>query len=283
MVRLRQPGIAYGADGAEAKGRASPGPWQRNSATVPTRVRAAGAQVHWVLQLIEWQVLDLFEAEFFALVDVQGARQGGGQQCRGPRSLPTELDVRWNSGASGREGERGIRLAIARHRSGHVMVGQDPGGGSAYRRMGGQRAIDRVPQTRRIPRPSQEVEVEGRVELVGPEIVGKAIDVRKPDLADQNSGVGIGIRQDAPAAVDLMQLVAVSVGMLAGTGRSGDLGQGRVLHEQHCRVDPDAGDAAVEPEAQHCLVLGPNVGVAPVLSLIHISEPTRLGMISYAV
>ena len=43
-----------------------------------------------------------------------------------------------------------------------------------------------------------------------------------------------------------------------------DLGELRVLDEQRSGVDPEPGDAAVEPEAQHVLVLGPDVRVRPV-------------------
>ena len=163
-----------------------------------------------------------------------------------------------------RERKRRILLAVPRHRSGNVVVRKDPRGGGAHRRVRCQRAVDRLSQARRVPGPSQEVEIEGGVKLVGPQVLGKALDVGKPDLPDQDPGVGIGIRHGPPAAVYLMQLVAIRVGMLAGPGCRRNLRQGRVLHQQHRRIDPDTGHATVEPEAEHGLVFGSNVRVAPV-------------------
>ena len=76
-------------------------------------------------------------------------------------------------------------------------------------------------------------------------------------------GVGVGDR--APAAVDVVQLVAVVVsGARPGPARPGTSGSVGVLDQQRRRVDADAGDAAVEPEPQDVLVLAAHVGVVPV-------------------
>ena len=61
-----------------------------------------------------------------------------------------------------------------------------------------------------------------------------------------------------------MQLVAIGEGMLARSAVRRLLGELRVLDEECRGVDPHTGDAAIEPEAEHVLVLGPDLGVCPV-------------------
>ena len=61
-----------------------------------------------------------------------------------------------------------------------------------------------------------------------------------------------------------MGLVSIGERVLAGPGIGAFVAKLRVLHQQRCRIDADAGRASVEPEAQHVLVLRPDVGVRPV-------------------
>ena len=72
--RLAEPRLARRARRAEPERRLVAGPRQRHPAPVATRVDAAGADVHRVLELMLGQVLDLVEAELVALVDVERAR-----------------------------------------------------------------------------------------------------------------------------------------------------------------------------------------------------------------
>ena len=65
-------------------------------------------------------------------------------------------------------------------------------------------------------------------------------------------------------AVDVVQLVAVLGGVLAGALLLADLGQVGILDQQGRGVDAHARDAAVEPEPQDVLVLAAHVGVVPV-------------------
>ncbi len=48
-----------------------------------------------------------------------------------------------------------------------------------------ERLLDRGAELRGVPGAREEVEVEGGVELVGPEVLREPIDVREPDLADE--------------------------------------------------------------------------------------------------
>ena len=130
--------------------------------------------------------------------------------------------------------------------------------------MGLERVDDAPAQRGRLPRAGEEVEVERRVQLVGPEVAGEALAVGQPDLADEHARRLVGVGDAPPAAVQVVQLVAVDERVVAGRVDRVDLGQVGVLHRQGGRVDAHAGRAAVEPEAQHVLVLAPDVGVLPV-------------------
>ena len=119
-----------------------------------------------------------------------------------------------------------------------------------------ERRIDRRAHRARLPRAREEVEVEGGVQLVRAEVAREPLGVGQPDLADEHARLGVAVGDRAPPAVDLVQLVPVDERVLAGSAVRLLLAELRVLHEQGGRVDPHAGDAAVEPEAQDVLVLG---------------------------
>ena len=115
-----------------------------------------------------------------------------------------------------------------------------------------------------LPRAGEEVEVEGGVQLVWPQVADEPLRVRHPDLAHEHARLGVGVGDRAPPAVDVVQLVPVGERVLAGGARRILLGEQRILDEQGRRVDAHARDAAVEPEAQHVLVLEPHLGMRPV-------------------
>ena len=236
-------------------------PGQRHAASVSPRVDPAGAVVHRVLDEVAGQVLDLGEAELVALIDVEAARQRGDEQRRGARPVEAEARVGGHAEALLQEREGRVFAAVPGDRPRHVVVAEHPRARGADRGVGGERRRDGRAEGSRAPRPRQEVEVEGRVHLVGPEVGREPLDVGHPDLADEHARAGVGVGDRAPRPVDVVQLVAVFgrvVGLLA------DLGQIGVLDEQGGRVDAHAGDAAVEPEPQDVLVLAADVGVVPV-------------------
>ncbi len=173
-------------------------------------------------------------------------------------------EVGWRALALGLKGEARVGAPVAGDRARDVVVGEHPGRGRVDRRVGGERRLDRLPHRTRLPRARQEVEVEGRVQLVRTQVAREPLGVGHPDLADQDPRLLVGVGDRAPPAIDLVQLVAVDEGMLAGAASGRLLGQVGVLDQQRGRVDPYAGDAALEPEAQDVLVLGPDVGVLPV-------------------
>ena len=90
-----------------------------------------------------------------------------------------------------------------------------------------ERRLDRGPRGTGLPRAGEEVEVERGVELVGAQVAREALDVGQPDLADEHPGLVVAVGDRAPAAVDLVQLVAVGERMLARGGVRPLLGERR--------------------------------------------------------
>ena len=118
-------------------------------------------------------------AELVALVDVQRAGQRGAEECR--RACPTPPEVEVGRACRGACGRRRTTCPPARSGS---PAGSRRGWRSARwpaRRPGrGRRASRRSTRAGRgVPRPGQEVEVEGGVELVRPEVLREALDVRR--------------------------------------------------------------------------------------------------------
>jgi hypothetical protein len=72
-----------------------------------------------------------------------------------------------------------------------------------------ERGVDRRAKLYTVPRAGEVVEVEGGVQLVGPEVTGEALGVGQPDLADEQPRLVIVVRDGAPSAIDVVQLVAV--------------------------------------------------------------------------
>ena len=219
--------------------------------------------MHRVLDLGQ-RDLDLVEAQLVALVDVQRAGQGRREECGGPSPTSTLLEVRRRPEPLPVEGERRVPAAIARDRPGDVVVRQHPGGRSPDRGVCRERRVDRRAQAGGVPGPGHEVEVEGGVQLVRPQVAGETLDVLEPHLADQDTRAGIPVGDRPPRPIDVVELVAVVDGMGARPGLGRDLRHVGVLDQQRGGVDADPGGAAIEPEAEDRFVLGTDVGVVPV-------------------
>ena len=171
----------------------------------------------------------------------------------GRRSLPLRL-----------ERERRVGSPVPRHGARHVVVRQHPGRRGIDRSVRGQGRFDRLPQACRLPRAGQKVEVESRVHLIRAQVPRESPGVGEPHLADQHARLVVAVRDRAPAAIDVVELVAVHERVVPVAVLELELGKHGVLHEERRRVDPDACDASVEPEAEDLLVLGPDVGMGPV-------------------
>ena len=87
-------------------------------------------------------------------------------------------------------------------------------GGAPTCGMGGERVVDDRADRPAIPRAAQELEVEGRVQLVGPKVARVLLGRRKPDLADHHALAVVGIGDPAPRTVDVVHLGPVLVGQV---------------------------------------------------------------------
>ena len=257
-LRLRQPGLRAGRGGREAERRINTGPRQRHPAAVPAGVGAAGPVPDRVLTQLVRDVLDLPQPEFLALVEVDRAGQRHGEERGGPGPAGAEIQVDRLAVVTPVEAERAVGPAVPGQVPVHVVVGQHPGG----RRAGGgverQRAVDHRAQLGGVPGTAQIGKVEHRVQLVPAQVAGQPRGIGQPDLADQYPA-GVFVGDLAPGPVDIVHVVAVGIGR-----RARGLGQRRVLGQQRGGIDPDAVDAAIEPEPQDVLELLPHLRVGPV-------------------
>jgi hypothetical protein len=78
------------------------------------------------------------------------------------------------------------------------------------------RVVDRRPEAGCLPGTTEEVEVEGGMQLVRPQVTGEPDGVGQPDLADQNAGLRVAVGDRAPTAVNLVELVPVGERVLSG-------------------------------------------------------------------
>ena len=102
------------------------------------------------------------------------------------------------------------------------------------------------------------------MELARLEVLREPIHVREPQLADEDPGPRIAVGDGTPAAIDVVELIAVGVRVAAGPRLGRDLRQARILDQQGRRIDPDPGGPAVQLEADDVLVLATDVGMVPV-------------------
>src|SRR6266511_2675022 len=161
-----------------------------------------------------------------------------------------------------------VPVAPAGGETDHVVVRQRPNRPAAFgdRRL---RALDDVAQRGRVERGVDEREVERELELVPlPVVRGHHDRVEHVRLADQHAGGFVLLADLPPAAVDVVHLGAVhAVDGLEAVRvlRIGRLvAQLAVVDEPVSDVDPEAGDPAVEPEAQDVVERVADARVPPV-------------------
>ncbi len=149
------------------------------------------------------------------------------------------------------EAARGARL---------VVVGEEP---RRPRRAIGERleVVDRRAERVRVPRQLDEDEVVREMQLVaGGEVADDAMQVLQRDLADDHPVVVL-VDHAADPAQALVDRVPV---LVVPAGRADVVAQERVLRDLVDRVEPQAVDAAVHPEADHVVHRGLDLGVVPV-------------------
>ena len=110
----------------------------------------------------------------------------------------------------------------------------------------------------RIAAASQGCDMKSKLNAVwsspGRRYLREAIDVGEPQFTDQDPRPRITVGDGTPAAVDVVELVAVGIRVATRPGLRRDLREGWILDQQGCRVDPDPGRTAVQPEAEDLLV-----------------------------
>ena len=125
--------------------------------------------------------------------------------------MPHDVEVETGRG----EREPGAGSAVPGDDAGGVVIGQHPGRRGADRLQGRQGQVDDVALRRRRPLTHQGVEVEGGVQLVGPDIPGEFVGRGDPRLGDENAraelGVGVRVRDGSPAAQDVVDVGLVEV------------------------------------------------------------------------
>src|SRR5262249_61834413 len=107
---------------------------------------------------------------------------------------------------------RGAR--VGRGLPGGVVVGEPPGRGGADRIVCAHRGVDRLPKRLGLPWREKKVEVERGVELVVPDVLREALGVVHPGFRDEYARFLVAVSERTPAAVDLVNLVAVPMRMV---------------------------------------------------------------------
>ncbi len=234
-VADRQPRL--GAVGGEAGARLA-GPRHRRAALVAVAGRIAGPVRHRVER--ERRVeLDVGQADLVAVVEERRAAQGEEQHQRGART-------------------RLVAAGPARGEPACVVVGARPHRPGARRQPLLDRLHDRA-HLRHVQGRVHEEEVEREVELVLARAVvrDQLVDLEHVGLAHEDA---VAVGDPPPALEDVVHLGAVHgedltraalahLGVIVGRGRR-VVAQVAVLDDRVADVDPEAGDPAVEPEAQ---------------------------------
>ena len=130
-----------------------------------------------------------------------------------------------------------------------------------------------LPQTRRVPRGLEVVEVERGVQLVGPQVGGQPLRRGHPHLAHEGLRGVVGVRHPAPLPEHVVDPRLVPLRRVVDLAQDRHLGVDlglpghRVavgLDQPVRHVDAEAVHAAVEPEPQRLLELRVHIGVGPV-------------------
>ncbi len=141
----------------------------------------------------------------------------------------------------------------------HVVVAEHPGGGGAHDVVGGQRVLDHLALVDRAPRGLEVPEVERLLELVGPHVERAALGRLDPGLGHHHPVARVGVEDLAPLLVHRVHAVLVPHRGTAAAGvgvvvedlvLAGPVRQALLLDQAVRDVDPEAVDAAVEPEPQ---------------------------------
>ena len=151
----------------------------------------------------------------------------------------------------------------------HVVIREHPRDRGADRVGGAVGRVDRLDVRIAIPGGLQEVEVERLVVLVRSQVEREALGV-DPGLGDHHRVAVRRLEHRSPTPVDLVDAVAVPVGVVERLGRLEDVldvldvGVLGVLDHAVGDIDAEAVDATVEPEAEDVVELGPDLFVLPV-------------------
>ena len=238
-----------------------------------------------VLQFGPWNIGDLEQSEFFALIDVRRAGQRQLQQNRGPCPARAQRPVLHVTAAIAQQpilgdlvvaAGRNLRQAISAGMAGHVVVAHHPCGGRTGFARGGQPAGDRAAHPLRGPIRLGKFEVEYL-----PELIGARIQVL-PRRIDPRFGHGeprrvVFVEHSAPLAVDVVQFVAV-VHRVAAVGGEHVILQRPIVEvvavhvlDQTLRgVDAEPIHAAIGPEPDRVEIIASDLLVVPVqIGLTH--------------
>jgi len=216
--------------------------------------------------------VDIGQAEFLPVIDEYRTGQRQQHQCHRPGPRQTRCAA-----------------AISGHLTVHVMIGQRPG----RRRVGQlgrhQRVLDRRADLGGVEIGSHQTKIEAQVQLVRTQVLGEVRILEHPDLADGHR-VGVIIEHRADAAVDPVHAVMVEARIVFAQGQHRQLrithvGQPRRFGHAVRHVDPEAVDAAVEPEPQGPFQIGGHLGVLPVqvglLGIEQVQVPLAGGAIGF--
>jgi len=159
-------------------------------------------------------------------------------------------------------GVPGFALAVAGHHPRGVVVAQHPRGGRARPAVSVQVQVDHRPQGRRIPRAPQRVEREGGVHPSGGDVAHQlrsrlGVGLTHEDPLAQPP-IGVRVRDPAPTTLDGLDLGLVPQRRPRIVERRAEPGvrvHRGVRHRDRFdqavgHVDPEAVDAAIEPEGQ---------------------------------
>ena len=255
--RLRQPGRV---GRPEAVRRGVGLPRQRHPAAVAAALGVAGAQPGRVL------------------AGVVGQRRcaRAGRAPRPGRGRPSRAAPASAGSPRGPGAGRARRPAAGRRRRCRCGAGCRPAG-RAGRRAGPRRGWTAPRSSARRPASAaaserrstarwsaavqaamQVVEVERLVHLVGADVAGQPLGRLHPRLGDQDPVAGVAVEERAPAPVDLVHAVLVphrrrgrwSAPPGAVSCGSSQSGRPACLDQAVGDVDPEAVDAAVQPEPQ---------------------------------
>ena len=221
------------------------------------------------------QILDLLEAQLLTLVQVDGTGQGELVQDRRPGTPLAETEI----GRADRIGENvGGRFTTLRLGAPEpadvaedVVVAEHPRHRRADHRRRGHRCRRGRDEGVRPPRRADHVEVERGVQLVRPKIRSETLGCRHPGLGDEDAWRVEAVGHLAPLSVHVVDPRPIPERVVETVGDDWcvvlgkvEIRQGGILDETVGDIDPEAVDAAFEPEPEDVEELVANLAVVPV-------------------